>query len=264
MRSHFENSTTALWTTLLKASTAIGVVLVAWELVGRAGWIHISLFPPPSKVATALVEMTRSGELLKDIWVSTRRAFLGFLLGGSTAIAVGIVAGRVSWMDQYISPIIQLLRPLPPVAIIPLIIVWLGIGETSKLFSIAFAVFFPVWISSYLGAHEVPRTFIWSARSLNVAEWRILYNVVLPSALPFIVAGCRTGIAVAFIMVFVSELAGASSGLGYQISVSHLAYRIDRMMAALAVLGVCGAASDALVLRGSRWLFPWLTLSTNK
>src|SRR5439155_10912565 len=112
-------------------------------------------------------------------------------------------------------------RPLPPLAIITLVIVWFGIGEISKVFSIAFAVFFPVWINTHLGAREVPKTFIWSARTLGVKGVSILWKVIFPAAIPFVVAGLRTGVSLTFVMVFVSELAGASAGIGYKISVSY-------------------------------------------
>jgi NitT/TauT family transport system permease protein/sulfonate transport system permease protein len=162
------------------------------------------------------------------------------------------------------SPIIQLLRPLPPVAIIPLVIVWFGIGEMSKIFSIAFAVFFPVWINSHLGARDVPKSFIWSATTMRITGFRLLWKVILPASLPFIIAGLRTAVSLAFIMVFVSELAGASAGIGYQISVSYLAYRVDRMMAALAVLGLFGAISDLVLVRLTWICFPWLRLGSQK
>ena len=238
--------------------------LIAWEIVARLGFIHPSLFPPPTRVFQAFLEMARSGELARDVRASLWRAVIGFLLGSAAGIAVGLVTGRVEKLNNYISPLIQLFRPLPPVAIIPLVIVWFGIGEVSKIFSIAFAVFFPVWINAHLGAHEVPRTFLWSAQTLRVRGVKLLWKVIFPAALPFIMAGLRNGVSLAFIMVFVSELAGASAGIGYQISVSYLAYRVDRMMAALALLGLFGAAADLVLIRIAWLVFPWLKLTEQR
>jgi ABC-type nitrate/sulfonate/bicarbonate transport system permease component len=241
-----------------QASLSILSLLVIWELVSRSQLVPISLFPPPTKVAMAFVEMGRSGELLRDIQASLWRAVIGFALGSAVAICTGLLTGRIKALNNYLSPVIQLFRPLPPVAIIPLIIVWFGIGEEAKIFSIAFAVFFPVWINTHLGAQEIPKTFLWSAETLRVTRLQVLWKVIFPAALPFILAGLRTGIAMAFIMVFVSELAGASAGIGYQISVSQLAYRVDRMMAALILLGLFGALADFLLTRWAWWQFPWL------
>ncbi len=243
---------------IFRTTLSILIFLLAWELIARAGFIHISLFPPPSRVAMAFAEMARSGELLRDIRASIWRAVVGFAIGSAAGIAAGLVTGRVKWVDGYLSPLIQLFRPLPPVAIVPLVIVWFGIGEVSKIFSISFAVFFPVWINTHLGANEIPRTFLWSAQSLGIRGVSALLKVIFPASLPFIAAGLRNGIAIAFVMVFVSELAGASAGIGYQISVSHLAYRVDRMIAALALLGLFGACADFLLTRILWFLFPWL------
>ena len=248
----------------LRVGISIGVLLVIWEILARTGSVHISLFPPPTQVGQAFIELARSGELARDIQASIWRAVVGFMLGSIVAVVVGLVTGRIERIDYYVSPILQLFRPLPPVAIIPLIIIWFGIGEVSKLFSIAFAVFFPVWINTHTGAREVPQTFLWSAQTLGIRGFRVLSGVIFPAALPFIVVGLRTGVAIAFIMVFVSELAGASAGIGYQISVSHLAYRVDRMMAALILLGLFGAVADVILIRLTWFVFPWLKLLTQK
>ena len=149
-------------------------------------------------------------------------------------------------------------------AVIPLVIVWFGIGEVSKVFSIAFAVFFPVWIATHLGTQSIPNSWVWTAQTFKPGRVQLLLRVIFPAALPYVVPGLRTGMAIAFVMVFVSELAGASSGVGYQISVSHLAYRVDRMMASLAVLAVLGASADFLTTRALYLALPWLKYSVQK
>jgi ABC-type nitrate/sulfonate/bicarbonate transport system permease component len=245
----------------VRMSVAILVFLAAWEIIARARPDRIGIFPPLTRVFQAFGEMTMSGELVQDLRASLWRAVVGFALGSAVGIATGLVTGRIQKLDNYISPLIQLFRPLPPVAIIPLIIVWFGIGEVSKVFSIAFAVFFPVWVNSHLGAREVPTTYLWSARTLGIDGFRALWKVILPAAFPFIIAGLRTAVSVAFVMVFVSELMGASAGIGYQINSSYLAYRIDRMLAALILLGLLGALADLLLTKLTWVLFPWLKLT---
>jgi ABC-type nitrate/sulfonate/bicarbonate transport system permease component len=249
---------------IAQVSLSIVVFLVVWEIIARAGFIHISLFPPPTRVVRAFVEMARSGELVRDMKASLWRAVVGFVLGSAIGIAVGLITGRIEMLNNYLSPLIQLFRPLPPVAIIPLVIVWFGIGEVSKVFSISFAVFFPVWMNAHVGAREIPKIFLWSAHTLGVKKFNMLWKVIFPAALQFIMAGLRTGIAIAFIMVFVSELAGASAGIGYQISVSYLAYRVDRMIAALILLGLFGATADIVLTRLIWFIFPWLRLVGQK
>lgn len=262
----------------LRGAVALAALLVVWEIVGRSGLVPIALFPPPTWVARALWEMATStsrampdwlpgplrSDLLWDAAVSLRRALAGWSLGSAVGIIAGLVTGRVAGIRSYLTPILQVLRPLPPVAIIPIVIVWFGIGELSKLFSIAFAVFFPVWINTHLGAEGVPQSFIWSANSLGVRGPRVLARIILPAALPLILAGLRTGVAVAFVMVYVSELAGASAGIGYEISTSHLAYRVDRMLAALFVLGAAGALADWLLTKAVTGWNPWLKYATRR
>lgn len=237
-------------------------VLALWEIVSRSGFVNLALFPPPSKVAVALWGMITAGTLFTDLRDSLWRLVAGLFFGSAFGVIFGLLTGRVKSFATAFTPIIQILRPLPPVAIIPLVIVWFGIDDAAKIFSIAFAVFFPVWINTHIGAHQIPRAFLWGAKLLTKSSTKIFREIIFPAALPFTIAGVRTGIAIAFIMVFVSELAGASSGLGYRISITHLAYRIDEMIAALVVLGALGAIADQLFVLGTRKLFPWIKFSS--
>jgi NitT/TauT family transport system permease protein/sulfonate transport system permease protein len=246
---------------IIKRSGSFAALLIVWEVVSRMQLMNPSLWPPPTKVLFAFAEMFLSGDLQRDVPTSFLRAVSGLAVGTAFGIIIGIITAKIDTADHCLTPLIQLLRPLPPVAIIPLVIVWLGIGEVSKLFSISFAVFFPVWINTYLGARQVPESLIWSAQSLKVRGVAVLWKVILPASLPFILVGIRTGVAIAFVMVFVSELAGASVGVGYQISVSHLAYRVDRMLAALTILGVLGYFTDLTLTAAAKRAFPWLKLS---
>jgi NitT/TauT family transport system permease protein len=241
----------------LKWTIPIALSLCIWEAISRAGLVSAGLFPPPSKVWSALADWVLSGDLLRDLLFSVGRAFIGWALCATTGVALGMLTGRNRFAKTAFTPIFQVLRPLPPVAIIPLVIVWLGIGDAAKIFSIAFAVFFPVWINTHLGASAIPREYLWSARVLGASALRKALYVVFPAALPAIMAGVRTGVAMAFIMVYVSELAGASFGVGYRISVSYLAYRMDTMMAALAVLAGLGALADFTFAWSIRRAFPW-------
>ena len=242
----------------------IALTLVLWEIISRSGFVSPALFPPPSKVAIALWGMIMTGTLVSDLRDSLWRLIAGLVVGSAVGIFFGLLTGRIKSFAIALTPIIQILRSFPPVAIIPLVIVWFGIDDGAKIFSIAFAVFFPVWINTHIGARQIPQAFLWNAKLLTSSSVKIFREVVFPAALPFIIAGIRTGIAIAFIMVFASELAGASSGLGYRISITQLAYRLDEMIAVLVVLGVLGAITDQLFMIGVRKLFPWTKFSSTK
>jgi NitT/TauT family transport system permease protein/sulfonate transport system permease protein len=237
-------------------------ILLLWEAVSRSGAVNSSLFPAPSQVAGAGWQLLLSGVIVNDIAVSMSRLLAGLIIGVVIGISVGLLTGRSKTAAGMLGSVIQFLRPLPPVAIIPLIIVWLGIGNGAKIFSIAFAVFFPVWINTHIGSKMIPKIYIWSGQLLTKSWRKKITGIIFPAALPFIIAGVRSAIALAFIMVFVSELAGASSGLGYRISITHLAYRIDQMIAVLALLGMLGAVTDYLFSAAVHRVFPWLKFKT--
>lgn len=247
---------------ILQSLILLFAIVIIWEFVSRSAFVNASLFPPPSKVISALWNMLASGTLILDIKESIWRLLTGLGIGSVFGICIGLITGRIELASRILNPLIQSLRPLPPVAIIPLIIVWFGIDDGAKIFSIAFAVFFPVWIASHLGSKQIPKTYTWSVELCKISRFNLFTKIIFPASLPFIVSSIRTAIAIGFVMVFVSELSGASSGLGYRISISSLSYRIDEMMAALAVLGALGAVTDQLFVIATHKIFPWLTLNT--
>ena len=234
------------------------IFTILWQFVSTSGFVNITLFPPPTKVFSAFMEIWNSGELFLHIKSSLSRVFAGLILGSLFGIFFGLLTGRIKIIDKTLSPLFHIFRSFPPVAIIPLVIAWMGIGETAKLFSISFAVFFPIWINSHIGASTIPIYYLRAASTLTKSISKIWLKVILPASLPFIVAGIRTGIAISFIMIFVSELAGASSGIGYLISVSHLAYRIDKMIVGLILLGFLGALTDYIFHRASKRFLQWV------
>ncbi|MEJ7739355.1 MAG: ABC transporter permease [Chitinophagaceae bacterium] len=232
--------------------------ILLWQVVSSNEIINSKLFPPPTEVLDALLFWIKSGVFWVDVNASIWRMLAGFLIGSLLGILAGMLTGRFRKINFTIVPLIQIFRPLPPVAIIPLVIVWLGIYDPAKIFSISFAVFFPVWINAHLGANSIPKNYLRSAGLLTTSKLHIFYAVLFPAALPSVIAGLRTAIPIAFVMVYVSEIAGASAGLGYRISISHLAYRIDIMMAALFVLALAGALTDLLFTFLVRIVFPWI------
>lgn len=233
-------------------------LVLSWEGVSRFNFVNSALFPAPSEVFWGTYELVKSGLLLGDLVDSMRRMALGLLIGILSGIGIGVLTGRLRVFSLVFSPTLQMFRALPPVAILPLVIVWFGIDDGAKIFSIAFAVFFPVWINTHIGVGHVEKAYLWNARLLTKSKMKVFWQVILPASLHFVIAGIRTGIAIGFIMIFVSELSGASSGIGYRISISNLSYRIDQMIGAMIVLGGLGAFFDQLFVIFGKRLFPWL------
>ncbi len=258
----FQTNSRALSRTksFLQPLLSISIVFVAWELVSRSGIVSSALFPGPIKIVVALFGLFQHG-LITDVVASTYRAILGLGIGSALGICVGVCTGRNTTIRASISPLLHVFRSLPPVALIPVIITWFGIGEPAKLFAISLAVFFPVWVNAHVGAERVPQEYIRAGQSLGFSRIQELGKVIFPSIMPFAFVGMRVGIGIAFIMVYISELAGASSGLGFQIAISHLNYAMDRMLAVLLVLGIVAALTDWLFEKSVRSLFPWINLS---
>jgi ABC-type nitrate/sulfonate/bicarbonate transport system ATPase subunit/ABC-type nitrate/sulfonate/bicarbonate transport system permease component len=248
----------------LRLLLPIVLALVIWEGAARWGDFDPTTLPAPSRVARAFIGLVETGELWRDMRTSIGRLSLGLALGVSLGMAVGLVTGAFRGGSTAIEPFLQVLRPLPPVAILPLIISWMGIGDGAKVFAITFGTFFPVWLNTHQGVRLIPTHLVWSATTMGLSRSELLRDVLLPAAMPFTLVGIRLAIAMAIVMVFVAELAGASSGIGYQISISQQAYRTDRMMAALTVLGALGAGGDALFVWGARRLLPWLESKTRE
>ncbi len=234
--------------------------LLMWELVSRSGAFNSQLFPPPSSVWRAFVHACRSGEMLSDVAVSAKRALVGYGLGCVAGILVGIVTGRLALAERALGQIIHVLRAFPPVAIVPLAITWFGLTEGSKYFLVFWGVLFPVWVNTHAGMSYVEETYLWAGRTLGARRKDLITNVLLPAALPQILAGMRVAIGICFICVFVAEMAGAYEGVGFRISTSYLIFRVDKMLASLIVLGAMGAAADQLFKLGTGRLFPWIGL----
>ena len=236
---------------------SILLFLTIWEVFSRFGSLSINLVPPPSWVVQELWRMIQSGMWFNDVLISTRRVLSGFLTGSAIAISVGLMTGRIPIVRALLEPVIQLLRPIPSIAWVSISIFWFGLGESSKLFLISYGVFFHVWLNTHIGVSTVDPTLLRAARSLGAKGRRLFFEVILPAGLPFIIAGLRSGVAVAFIVVVAAELTGASAGVGYRISHSREIFRADRMMVGLMTLGVLGGLADQIFARLSRRLVFW-------
>jgi len=225
---------------------ALFVFLLVWQVAYAAGLYQTVIVPPPTAILAAVGEMYASGELVRDILASLQRAAVGFLTGSCAGVLIGVFTGRVRLIDATLGQLIRLFRSIPSIALVPVAIVWFGLGETSKYVLVFWGVFFPVWINTHLGITQVDRTYIWAAQSLGARRAALIWEVVLPCAVPFIVAGMRTATAIAFVVLVAAEMAGAFGGVGYRIYASHLVFRVDKMMADIFVLGLLGGMADLL------------------
>lgn len=243
----------------------IGLVVFfgGWEWVSDSGLVNAVMVPAPSAVLRAAWALAASGELLHHLLDSLGRALAGFALGAAFGLVSGIAMARLPRLNALVNPLMQMLRAIPSLAFVPLAIFWFGIGEGSKIFLIAWGVFFPVWVNTFLGVSHRNPQFERAAASLGATGWRLLWFVTLPAALPFIIAGIRVSLSMALVLLVAAELTGANYGVGYLIQMSQQIFRVDNMFVGLIALGVLGFAVDHLFDRSVRRLLPWYGAQSN-
>jgi ABC-type nitrate/sulfonate/bicarbonate transport system permease component len=220
--------------------------------------VNTALIPEPLRVLEAGSNWIVNGTFLEDVTVSLWRVFVGLIIGIAIGIGAGLLTGQIKFVEETVAPLFHVLRAFPPVAIIPLIIIWLGIGDAAKIFSIAFAVFFPIWLSTVHGIKHISTNHLKTAKIFSKSFRKTITQVIFPAIVPHLMNGIRIGVAVAFIMAFVSELAGASNGLGYLIAATQITYQVDLMLAGLITLGLLAAVADYGFVWLTQQLFPWV------
>lgn len=234
----------------------VGVLLLAgiWSALYAARLFPPVLFPSVPAIGHAGVTMWRQGTLQADVVASLSRALFGLMIGGVAGVAVGTFTACTRIGRFVLQPLLRLFAPIPTIALIPLAIMWLGLGEASKLFMVALGVFVPVWINTHSGVSTTPRDYLQVTRCVGASRWHTLSRVILPEALPDIVAGLRVGTATAFVLIVVAEMTGTTAGLGYRIYQAQLFSQADRLLFCLIVLALLGAGFDQLMVRASaRW-----------
>jgi ABC-type nitrate/sulfonate/bicarbonate transport system permease component len=242
----------------------LGVVvfLVTWEAIPRlSDWVNEVLFPPPSVVLQAFIPMLLSGEISRNIVVSLQRAGLGFAFALVAGISAGLLTARIRTVQYLVEPLLHSFRAVPTIALVPLCVLWFGIGEPAKIVLVAWGAFFPIWITTFIGVRDINIIYLRSAACLGASRRDTLFLVILPAALPFILSGIRQAIAVSLIVLVAAELSGASAGVAYMMSQGHQLFRVDIMFIGLVLLGTFGFIADRVFVALARWLFPWYSAS---
>ncbi len=244
-------------------SRLIGLALFfgGWQLLSvvvlpRVDPNLVTLMPPPTSVAQAAWELIQSGDLFKHFWASLKREAVAFLYA-SAAIPIGILMGWSKTAQNLCEPVFEMLRPIPPIAWIPLAILWFGISDLQNQFIIFLGIFFPLLINTIAGVKNVEHNVIRAARCLGASEFSVLTRIVFRAALPQIVTGVRVGLGVGWMALVAAELVGATSGLGWLISDARSVLRTDIILVGMISIGLAGLVID----QGLRWLakklLPW-------
>jgi sulfonate transport system permease protein len=223
------------------------LLLLLWELASRTGLIPERTLAAPSTVIGTLAGMIVSGELPSNLLVSFGRASIGLAIGLAVGIVLALIAGLSRQGEVTIDPLMQIKRTIPVVALSPLLIVWFGIGETTKITLIAFAAVFPVYINLYSGIRAVDARLIDAGRSFGLSRLELIQHVILPGALPSLLVGLRFSLSVSILVLVIAEQINASAGLGYLINNARDFMRTDIIVVCLMVYALLGLGADWLV-----------------
>lgn len=263
-----------------RSDGAVGLVvpvlaLALWQWVAASGWVNPQVLPSPLSVWHKWVDYLLplvawkdytdggwlswafSGELPLDILASLYRVALGFAIGAGLALPLGLAMGASRAVHAWMNPLVQVLRPIPPIAYIPLAMLWFGLGNPPAVFLIAIGAFFPVLMNTIAGVRQVDGIYLRAARNLGAGRLTMFVRVILPAAVPYILSGVRIGIGTAFIVVIVSEMIAVNSGLGFRISEAREYFWSDKVIAGMISIGLLGLAIDAGVNTLNNHLLRW-------
>ncbi|HEY5896606.1 MAG TPA: ABC transporter permease [Burkholderiales bacterium] len=230
-------------------------LLALWQLASYRGLPDYVL--PPFDIARHFFAALGTRELYDHAAASLLRAVPGFALGSILGIVLGLAAGVRPGVDDTVSPLVFLTYPVPKIVMLPLFMLWFGIGDLSKVLIIALACFYPAFINAFYGARATPRILVWSARNMGAPDLQIFRRVVLPAALPQIFAGLRVSLALSFIVMFAAEMINARSGLGHLIRDAENNLQFDVMYVSLLTIAILGYAGDRLLRYTRHRLLPY-------
>jgi NitT/TauT family transport system permease protein len=236
----------------------VGLV-VLWEALARVGWVPVLFLPSPLGVLVEGWDMAVSGELWTHLAASLQRLILGFSAGAGLGVAVGVWTGFFSLADAVGTPLIAATFPIPKIALLPLLILWLGLGEASKVAVIALGVFFPVAINTYAGVRQVDPLLVRAAVAFGARRPSVIRKVILPSALPVIFAGLRLGSGTALLLLVAAEMIAVESGIGFLVLHAGNIMATTKLMVGIVVLSLLGVLSNWGLTRLERAVIPWRT-----
>lgn len=232
-------------------------LVLLWEFGSSNGYISPLVLPAPSEVLGAFGDLVRSGMLAKHLQASLTRLVIGFVCGATLGVLVGVAIGLYSIPRSAFKPLVAAIFPIPKIALLPLFIIWFGIGEGSKVATILFGSFFPMVIATYGGIDAVDRNLIRMGQSFNLSRMAIVRNIILPSALPAILNGMRIAASISIILLVAAEMIGAEYGIGAYVLLAGNLMATDQLIAGVATLSILGLIVSWLISLAERYFLRW-------
>jgi sulfonate transport system permease protein len=241
------------WTRILGPLLILGI----WELLSATGAMPANQLPSPASVWHAGVGLAKDGTLSSAIGISGRRVGLGLLLGVAIGAGLALLSGLSLVGERIVDPVMHMFRTMPVLALLPLFVIWFGIGEKAKVYLIAWAVIFPIYINSYAGIRSVDEKLVTAGRALGLGRFGLIRNVILPGALPQFLTGLRLALGVSWLVLVAAEEINATSGLGYLITNAENLSETNVIFVGLIVYAILGLGTDLLVRLIERWTLSW-------
>jgi len=241
---------------VLWAAAGIGLLVLLWTAIA----LHLGnpvLLPTPAVVLDAFHQLLSDGYLVKDILASLKRVFVGFLIAAVVGVPLAMLLAYFAPLRRLVLPIVTLLRPIPPIAWIPIAILWFGIGDKPSFFITAIAAFFPIFLNSFFGGTSVEEQHLNAARCLGARKLALVVRIMFPSALPMIWTGLKIGLGQSWMAVVTAELIAAQSGLGYMIQMSRLNLETSHVLVGMVTIGVLGSLMALGLESVERRVLPW-------
>jgi sulfonate transport system permease protein len=233
------------------------LLLILWEASSQLGWLSTRVLPEPLAVVRAAIALSASGELWRHLAVSTARALAGLAVGGGLALVLGLLTGSLRWAETLFDSTLQMVRNIPPLALIPLVILWFGIDESAKLFLVSVGVFFPIYLNTFHGIRSVDKGLVEMARSYGLAGWPLYREVILPGALPSILVGLRFSLGFMWVILIVAETISAQSGIGYMTMNAREFLQTDVVLVGILLYALLGKLADLLARGLERVALRW-------
>nr|WP_316570054.1 aliphatic sulfonate ABC transporter permease SsuC [Neobacillus sp. YIM B06451] len=230
-------------------------ILAFWQVFSSLGLIPARILPAPTEVLKAAFALLKSGELAGHIWVSLGRAVIGFIIGGTIGFLLGLFNGIFKFSELLLDTSVQMLRTIPHLALIPLVILWFGIDETSKIFLVALGVLFPIYINTFHGIKSVDKGLVEMGRAYGLKGTKLFFTVIFPGALSSILVGVRFSLGVMWLTLIVAETISAQSGIGYMAMNAREFFQMDVIVLSILLYALFGKLSDiiARAMEG-KWL----------
>ncbi|VVB76874.1 Binding-protein-dependent transport system inner membrane component [uncultured archaeon] len=234
------------------------LLVVIWQALYINVNVNRAIIPPPSMIFLALIKGVLSGALITNSAASLSRVIVGFSAAAMAAVGLGLLLGRYAFFRSLLEPIIELLKPIPPIAWIPVAILLFGLGDVPAYFIVFFGAFFPIYLNTSFGVLRIPIKYVNLSKTLELSDWRFFKDVLFKYSLPYIFTGLKVGISMAWMSVIAAEMVGAQSGLGYYILLNQTLLDAPNVLAGMFAIGVLGYALTSIMNAAEKRFAPWV------